>query len=284
MAPSIHRSFALQLALLLWVLCPGASAQAPALKTLPLVAVMTPSWQAVDSSSAFQIADALADELMHTGKVRVMERSQMQRILKEQSFQGSGACDGNECAVEVGRLLSINHMVIGTVGKLGGSFTIATRLVNVSTGEVEASSRKMLKGEIEDVATKLLPVIAKELADVLAKADPAQSLSIVPSAVPDVPKQAPVATTGAQPAQRNWLRWGAATAAAVGIAIGVVEHLSYRSAAKDADQAYANLAWGGSYGDYTSKAKQARNSGLYAKLGYGLGAIGAAGVGLTYAF
>lgn len=140
-----------------------APAQTKTKSNLPLLAVMSPAWQGVDSSTALLVSDALADELMRTGKVRVMERDQMHRILKEQDFQQNGSCDGSECAVEVGRLLSIDNIVVGTIGRLGSSYTISMRLVKVESGEIIGSSRRMKRGEIDEVVSEVLPQVAQEL-------------------------------------------------------------------------------------------------------------------------
>lgn len=140
-----------------------APAQTKTKSNLPLLAVMSPAWQGVDSSTALLVSDALADELMRTGKVRVMERDQMRQILKEQDFQQSGSCDGSECAVEVGRLLSIDNIVVGTIGRLGSSYTISMRLVKVESGEIIGSSRRMKRGEIDEVVSEVLPQVAQEL-------------------------------------------------------------------------------------------------------------------------
>jgi curli biogenesis system outer membrane secretion channel CsgG len=87
---------------------------------VPMVAVMPFTGRSLDADASDGIAATLATDLLNTGKFRVMERSQMESILKEQGFQKSGACDGSECAVEVGKLLSVDHMVVGTVAKVGG--------------------------------------------------------------------------------------------------------------------------------------------------------------------
>src|SRR5690554_432362 len=48
------------------------------------------------------ITDRLRTEMFNTGKVNVMERSEMQEILKEQGFQHSGVCTDDACLVEMG--------------------------------------------------------------------------------------------------------------------------------------------------------------------------------------
>ena len=50
------------------------------------------------------LSDRLLNELTKFGEHTVVERSQMEEVLKEQEFQQSG-CVSNECAVEVGKLI-----------------------------------------------------------------------------------------------------------------------------------------------------------------------------------
>lgn len=164
---------AFPLALLLPVMA-LAAARTPMVAVMPLA--LGPG---VDSGASQVISEALSDELLRTGKARIMERSQMEAILREQGFQQSGACDANECAVEVGKLLSIDRMVVGSLGRLGGSYSLSVRLVDVQTGEVLGSSRRMQRGEIDEVVAKMLPALARELADGLS-ADPAPTASSSP--------------------------------------------------------------------------------------------------------
>jgi len=157
----MHRLF---LWLLLVISLPfSVSAVGAVSPKIPMVAVMPFSGRALDGDAPETIASALGSNLLNTGKFRVMERSQMDAILKEQGFQQSGACDGSECAVEVGKLLSVDHMVVGTVGKVGGTYVVTTRLVSVQTGEVLKSVTKTSKAEVDAIVTNLLPQLALDL-------------------------------------------------------------------------------------------------------------------------
>ena len=131
---------------------------------VPMVAVMPFTGRSLDADASDGIAATLATDLLNTGKFRVMERSQMESILKEQGFQQSGACDGSECAVEVGKLLSVDHMVVGTVAKVGGTYVVNARLVSVQTGEVLQSASRTTLAEVDAIVTDLLPQLSKELA------------------------------------------------------------------------------------------------------------------------
>jgi curli biogenesis system outer membrane secretion channel CsgG len=77
------------------------------LAQVPSAAVFPLEPRGVDSNSTRIIEDALSDGLMRTGKMRLLERSQMKTIMQEQGFQQSGTCDGSECAVQVGKVLGV---------------------------------------------------------------------------------------------------------------------------------------------------------------------------------
>lgn len=126
-------------------------------------AVMPLAAQGVDSVSALIVTDALVDGLIGSAKIRVMERTQMGKILQEQGFQKSGACDGTECAVEIGRLLAVDRLVVGSVGRLGEAYTITARTVNVETGEITGSARVQLRGDIDLVASAAIPKLVISL-------------------------------------------------------------------------------------------------------------------------
>ncbi|HSQ41923.1 MAG TPA: PEGA domain-containing protein [Fibrobacteraceae bacterium] len=111
------------------------------------------------------LTDRLRGELMGTGVFRVMERSQMDAILSEQSFQQSGACNSSECQVKVGQLLSVDRMVVGSIGLLGGDlYTISARLLDVGSGEVVITANTQYKGDISEVLSQLIPEVARKLA------------------------------------------------------------------------------------------------------------------------
>lgn len=109
------------------------------------------------------VSDRLRQELLSSGKFRVMERSLMDQILKEQSFQQSGACDGTECQVQMGRLLGVDLLVVGSLGKLGSTYTLSARSLNVETGEVLHSASVDYSGQIDGLLTGPIRDLAMRL-------------------------------------------------------------------------------------------------------------------------
>ena len=135
----------------------------PAPPPLPMVAVLPIRSGIVDSEAVKAMGESFATELLHTGKVRVMEREQMQAILKEQGFEASGACDQGECAVQMGKLLAVDEMILGSLSRVGTLFSLNLRLVKVQTGEVLRSFSGTCPGRKEDVLTALIPKAVREL-------------------------------------------------------------------------------------------------------------------------
>lgn len=166
-------------ALLPLVLALGTPTFSAATEKNPMIAVTPLQAQGVTGSDAAVLTESLSDEMLHSGTVRVMERSQMDKILKEQGFQET-ACDTSECALQMGRLLGIERILVGTVGKVGGTYSVSVRMVDVNTGEIISSSRRNAKGAIDDVLVTLMPQLARDLTRQGNKGVPATTASSEP--------------------------------------------------------------------------------------------------------
>lgn len=92
----------------------------------------------VSQADASIVAGFIRTELVNTGRVNVMERNNMDAILAEQKFQNSG-CTEQECAAQIGKLLNVSRMVLGTLSRLLDTYYITVSLVDVETGKVLAS-------------------------------------------------------------------------------------------------------------------------------------------------
>jgi len=148
------------LVILLAALRIGAASAAP--EKLTYAVLPLKSAQGVLPGEADILTDRLRNELFNTSKVDVMERDQMQEVLKEQGFQKSGACTDEACMVEIGKLLGVRRLVAGSLGKLGGLYMINIRGIDVQSGKIVRAVSKDVKGGIEDVV-RVLRDIAVQL-------------------------------------------------------------------------------------------------------------------------
>ena len=110
------------------------------------------------------LSESLRENFFKTGRYRVVDRKNMDNILKEQSFQLSD-CTSESCAVQVGKLLGVEKMAFGSIGKLGDQYLISIQTINVETGEIEKMASRRLLGSVDELEN-LLGEIAFEIAGV----------------------------------------------------------------------------------------------------------------------
>lgn len=123
---------------------------------------------------AVTLTNRLRSMLVKTNAFVVLERGKMDEILTEQGFQQTG-CTTTECAIEVGKMLNVQKMVSGTIGKLGRTWTMDISLIDIETSQIEKSFFQDYKGEIDGLLTEMESV-AVEIADITGKKDEVQSL------------------------------------------------------------------------------------------------------------
>ena len=93
------------------------------------------------------VTDALTEAMFSTGMVKIIERTNLEMILKEQKFQSSGLVD-EENVKSIGKIAKADFVCYGTLRDLGGSLTVNARIVDVETGELCAMARAtILKDE-----------------------------------------------------------------------------------------------------------------------------------------
>jgi TolB-like protein len=126
------------------------------------IAVSDLAAQGVKESEAAVISEQIRVEFMKSQRIRLIERSQMQEILKEQGFQQTG-CTNDACAVEIGQLLGVKNIVIGSVGMAGSYTVLAVRVLDVATGVVVANESIRTKGGIDKVLETGIQTVSSSL-------------------------------------------------------------------------------------------------------------------------
>ncbi len=92
--------------------------------------------------------DSLITGLKHIPKFVMLDRGRIDRIIKEQAFQLSGAVDP-ESAVKVGKLLGAQTLISGSIQVAGGSIRIIANFVDVESGKVNDSQK--VTGSINNI-------------------------------------------------------------------------------------------------------------------------------------
>ncbi|MFC1481780.1 CsgG/HfaB family protein [Candidatus Neomarinimicrobiota bacterium] len=121
------------------------------------IAVMDLDGRGISNSEVLSLTDRLRTALVRTGKATVVERSQMQQVMAEQDFQMTG-CTTNECAIEIGQLLGVTRMVAGSIGKVGSTFSIDLRIIDIQTGRILESYARDYRGEIDGLLNEMTSI------------------------------------------------------------------------------------------------------------------------------
>lgn len=86
------------------------------------------------------IRETVTVDLKQLGSLRVVERSSIDRVLREQGFQAGAEVDVRT-ATRVGKVLGASLMVLGAYQKLASQVRLTARFVNVETSEVTAAAK-----------------------------------------------------------------------------------------------------------------------------------------------
>lgn len=113
----------------------------------------------ISQSEALFVADLFRGALVESRYFKVVERRNMETILAEQGFQQTG-CTTTECAVQIGKILNVQKMVVGSFGKLGEFYILPIRIVDVETGQIvysaKVSCKNLTPDEIENMVKELV--------------------------------------------------------------------------------------------------------------------------------
>ena len=118
----------------------------------------------VSDTEAKALTQRLTSEMIALEVYQLVERSEMKRLLDEQKFQYSGCVD-MKCAVEIGKLIGAKYMVVGSVSKVGSTYSIDSRLISVETGESYISALYDFTGEIDILLKSGMKNIARQLCE-----------------------------------------------------------------------------------------------------------------------
>lgn len=96
---------------------------------------------AVTDNEADAITELFISELVSTGKVNVVDRSNFEKIMQEMQFQGSD-WSNSEKTVELGNAVNASLVARGQIIKLGTKLYLSSTIIDVKSAKVLSSARK----------------------------------------------------------------------------------------------------------------------------------------------
>jgi formylglycine-generating enzyme required for sulfatase activity len=162
--PAIFRIALLLAGVSLWVAFPAHAQQTPTpSEGKELVAVMELDGVNAGKPELAALSEELRAQLLQSGKFRVVDRQQIDAILKEQAFQQTG-CTSQECAVQVGKILGVRKMVVGRVTKINDTlWQLSAQMVDAESAETVRAVTVNQKGAFDVVLTEGMTALAAKL-------------------------------------------------------------------------------------------------------------------------
>jgi len=130
----------------------------------PSIAIIDFKVNGITKSNAHALSERLRSEIIGLNQFVVLERSAIQTVLDEQKFHYSGIVDENS-ASEIGKVIGAQYVFWGSISKLGTTYLVDSRLINVETATSIRSAAFEHKGAIDGLI-KGMKSIASQISDV----------------------------------------------------------------------------------------------------------------------
>lgn len=92
------------------------------------------------------VSESLSQEIVRSGKLKVVERAQIEKIYQELKLSLTGAI-GQTTAQEIGKMSGAAYLVIGTTQKIGNEIQIFAKLVQTETAEIGQVGSSAVKAD-----------------------------------------------------------------------------------------------------------------------------------------
>ena len=138
-------------------------AQQPASGRINIAVLDFDAREGFGRGEAAALSDVFCARLVETNRFVVVDRNRIKSILEEQGFQRSESCSSVECAVQVGKILKVEKIFAGVIGKIGQLYNVNIQMIDVATAQIQINKNRQHEGDIEELATDVVPEIASEM-------------------------------------------------------------------------------------------------------------------------
>ncbi|MBN2551446.1 MAG: hypothetical protein JXB06_01695, partial [Spirochaetales bacterium] len=132
--------------------------------SLPHVAVLdTILASGMDPTVSVPVTDKIIEELVNSGKYVVIDRANVEQVLREKEFQLSSGIVRNEEVRQAGEYLGADFVVVANASRVGSTYVISAKMIDVVTGEIDAQASSEKQGKI-DVLLEIARAVGRQIA------------------------------------------------------------------------------------------------------------------------
>jgi TolB-like protein len=116
----------------------------------------------MDPTAAVPVTEKIIEELVNSGKFTVLDRANVDQILREKEFQLSSGIVRNEEIRQAGEYLGADYVVLANASRVGSTYVISAKMIDVVTGEIAAQASTEKQGKI-DVLLEIARTVGKQI-------------------------------------------------------------------------------------------------------------------------
>jgi hypothetical protein len=272
----------------------------------PKLAVLDLQATGVEPELIPTLTEILTVEIDSIGKHKVIAGRDIQSMLGFEKQKDLVGCTDASCLAEIGGALGVEMLVVGHIGKVGSTYVVNIKLINIRKAETESRVYETVRGEVDTLiesvrsaAHKLLASAAGELAPKVAAPQPVPAPPVVaqaptpsprvvtPTTTPAAPK-APIAPpTAPAKASGSRIGWGTITLWSVGgaaLLAGAGMGIRAKSLEHKANNTLGSSGSGGTVYDVGTQryASDAHTAATVANVAYAVGVVAVGSGFLTW--
>jgi hypothetical protein len=131
---------------------------------VPQVAILDAVLAAgIDPAAGPLITSKVEEEFVNSGKYTVLDRANIEQVLREKEFQLSSGVVRNEEVRQAGEYLGADFIVAVNVSRVGQTFVVTAKMIDVVSGEIAAQTSYERQGRV-DVLLDIAKVVGGRLA------------------------------------------------------------------------------------------------------------------------
>ena len=129
------------------------------------------------------LTEILTVEIDAIGKYKVIAGRDVQSMLGFEKQKDIMGCTDASCLAEIGGALGVERSVAGHIGKVGSTYVINFKLINIRQADTEARVYETVRGESDALIDAVRNAARKLLADSGAQMEPAPKVTAAPPPV-----------------------------------------------------------------------------------------------------
>ena len=126
----------------------------------PVAAVLDFAKEGVSDQEMRSIISLLTSSLFRTAKYDVLDVAQRDSLLKEIEFSASD-CTDQSCQIEMGKMLSAEFIVVGSLGKVGTKWILAAKMLQTESAKTTSTADGVYKDL--DALVEGIPALVRQL-------------------------------------------------------------------------------------------------------------------------